>query len=98
MAITGQETALASALTASIVASIEATFKNTIYPSEQQGIQALATGIANGLIPFLVTNTQLNIGQSVNVPGTGLTVLVDTMEVPVTGDATGTVTTTGTIS
>lgn len=92
MPITGQESALASQMRETIRIAIEAQFGGSIRDPEY--ILALTTGIANALIPFLVANTQVNTGQSVLVPGLGLTVGMD----PVTGVATGTVDTPGTIS
>lgn len=100
--ITGQESVLTTQLTAAIVASIEASFQKTIYATEQRGIQALSQGIANALIPFLVTNTQVNVGQGVTVPAAGLTVTVteddEPVVIPVNGTATGTVNSSGGIS
>lgn len=93
MPITGQESALASALTSAITAAVEAQYGGPVHTPEY--IPALSMGIANALIPFLVSNTQVNTGQSVNVPGAGL---LDSHGGNVTGDATGTVDTTGTIS
>lgn len=58
MPITGQETALASALTSAITTAIENKSGQTVMPPEY--IDALAAGIANALIPFLVTNVQVN--------------------------------------
>jgi uncharacterized membrane protein (UPF0136 family) len=99
MAITGQENALANSLTSAIVASIQATFGNILGQQEQQGIHALSQGIANGLIPFLTSNIQVNLsGELVSVPALGLTVTVTDETIPVMGTATGTVETNGTIS
>jgi hypothetical protein len=93
MAITGQEGALASALNSAITAALEAQYGGPI--GNPNYIPALSQGIANAIIPFLVGNVQVNPGQSVNVPGAGL---LDGNNDPVTGNATGTVNTDGTIS
>lgn len=69
MPITGQESALASALTSAIITSLENKFGGPIRDPEY--VDALCAGIANALIPFLVANTEVNPGQ--DVPGTGLT-------------------------
>lgn len=94
MPISGNESVLTSALNSAIIAAIEAQYGGSIRTPEY--INALSAGIANAIIPFLVNNTQVNVGQMVDVPGAGL-------EAPagggaVTGTATGTVDTTGTIS
>lgn len=94
MPISGNENELASALNSAIIAALEAAEGRPIGSPEY--IQPLCQGIANALIPFLVANTQINVGQMVDVPAAGL-------EAPsgggaVTGAAVGTVDTTGTIS
>lgn len=91
--ITGQESALASALTTAITAAVEAKYGMPIQNPEY--IDAVSQGIANALIPFLVSNVQVDVGQSVAVPGLGL---LDSLHAAVTGAAVGTVDTTGTIS
>jgi hypothetical protein len=68
MAISGQQLALAAQLTATITQAIEAQFGGVIAPP--QYVFALATGIANAIIPFLVSNIEVNVGQTVTVPGT----------------------------
>lgn len=94
MPITGQEATLTSALNSAIIAACEAQFGGTIGSPEY--INALSQGIANALIPFLVANTQVNVGQMVDVPAAGLE--APSGGGPVTGAAVGTVDTTGTIS
>ena len=94
MPITGNESALASSLTSTITAALEAKFGGPIGTPEY--IDALSAGIANAIIPFLVANTQLNVGQSVAVPAAGL--VAPNGGGAVTGAAVGTVDTTGTIS
>lgn len=94
MPITGNESELASQLTSAITAAIQAKYGQAIRSPEY--IDALSTGIANAIIPFLVANTQVNTGQSVMVPGAGLT--DSETSAAITGTATGTVDTTGTIS
>ena len=100
MPITGNEALLTSQLTSAITAAIEAKYGHPIRDPEY--IDALSAGIANAIIPFLVTNTQVNTGQLVNVPGTNpinpTTGLFDGFSNHVTGTTTGTVDTTGTIS
>lgn len=93
MPITGLESTLTSELISTITSAIEAKYGHVI--REPEYIDALAAGIANAIIPFLVANTQVNTGQSVNVPAAGL---LDGESRAVTGTATGTVDTTGTIS
>jgi hypothetical protein len=90
--ITGQESELASALTSAITSALEAQYGGPI--GVPNYVPALSAGIANALIPFLVANTQVNTGQSVAVPASGL----EAPDGAVTGSATGTVDTTGTIS
>jgi hypothetical protein len=73
MPITGQESTLASAMTSAIKAAVEAQSGQTTQSPEY--IEALCTGIANALIPFLVLNTEVDPGQSVvddvvSTPGT----------------------------
>lgn len=57
MPITGQESALTSALTTAITAAIEAKFGGSVGTPEY--IDALSQGIANAIIPFLVTNVEV---------------------------------------
>jgi hypothetical protein len=54
MPITGQESALTSALTSAITAAIESKLGNAVMTPEY--IDALSQGIANAIIPFLVSN------------------------------------------
>jgi hypothetical protein len=101
--ITGQQSNLASQMAQAIVASIQNTFQRTLDQQEQIGINAMCSGIANALIPFLVNNVQVNVsGDTVNVPATGLTVTVPVDTVPtvfqVDGSATGTISNNGTIA
>ena len=102
MPITNNEAALTSAMTSAMVTAIQNAFNETLQENNVKGLNALATGISNALIPFLVANIQVNTGQTASVPGTGLTVLIPAIPteepVAVTGTATGTVDTTGTIS
>lgn len=93
MPITGLEGTLKASLISNIEASIAANCGYVVMTP--RCISGLAEGIANAIIPFLVANIQVNVGQSVNVPGAGL---VDSQNGSVTGTATGTVDTTGTIS
>jgi len=93
MPITGQEGTLKASLIANIEAAIAANCGYTVMTP--RCIDGLAEGIANAIIPFLVANVQVNVGQTVDVPGAGLQ---DSMSGPVTGNATGTVVTTGDIS
>jgi len=58
MPITGNESALASALTSAITAAIEAKLGSAVQSPEY--IDALSEGIANAIIPFLVSNTEVN--------------------------------------
>ena len=58
MPITGQESTLAAALTSAIQAAIEAQSGQPTQSPEY--LSALSMGIANALIPFLVTNTEVN--------------------------------------
>lgn len=92
MPITGLESTLTSELITTITAAIETKYGHSIGTPEY--IDALSAGIANAIIPFLVANTQVNTGQMVNVPASGL----EAPDGPVSGTATGTVDTTGTIS
>lgn len=92
--ITGNEAALTSALTSAITSALEAQYGGPI--GVPNYVPALSAGIANALIPFLVANTQVNVGQMVDVPGAGLVAPAGGGDV--TGTATGTVDTTGTIS
>lgn len=80
MPITGQESALASAINSAISAAIAAQAGGA--PQNPNYISALSTGIANAIIPFLVSNTL------VEVPGAGL---IDSANGPVTGEAMGTI-------
>lgn len=93
MPLTGTEALLASELHDAIKTKLEGATGYTIL--EDAWLQAFCEAVANALIPHLVTNTQVNTGQLVNVPGLGL---IDSINGAVTGDATGTVDTTGTIS
>jgi hypothetical protein len=61
--ITGQEGALTSALTSAITAALEAQAGVPIGTPEY--VPALSAGIANALIPFLVSNVTVNPGQVV---------------------------------
>lgn len=65
MPITGKESLLKSLLMAAIKSAVEA--KSGTPTAEPEYIDALSEGIANAIIPFLVTNTQVDPGQSVNV-------------------------------
>ena len=56
--ITGKESDLASALTAAIRAAIEAKYGQPLGSPEY--IDALSSGIANAIIPFLVANVTVN--------------------------------------
>jgi hypothetical protein len=67
MPISGNESVLTSALNSAIIAAIEAQYGGTIMDPEY--INALSAGIANAIIPFLVSNTEVNVGQVVP-PGT----------------------------
>lgn len=67
MPISGNESALASALTSAITAAVEAKYGGSIGTPEY--IDALSTGIANAIIPFLVTNTEVTPGQTGTVSG-----------------------------
>jgi hypothetical protein len=89
MPISGNESLLASQLTSAITAAVEAKYGKPIGNPEY--IDALSAGIANALIPFLVSNTEVNPGQT--VPGTGL---IDSVHGSVTGSTA--TSTPGTIS
>ena len=93
MPITGTEAALASALHASIKTKMEAVTGYQVI--REDWLQAFCEAVSNVIIPHLVANTQVNTGQDVLVPATGL---IDSLTNPVTGTAHGTVDTTGTIS
>lgn len=68
MPISGNEGLLTSELISSITAAVEAKYGHPIRDPEY--IDALSAGIANAIIPFLVSNTEVNPGQV--VPGAGL--------------------------
>lgn len=89
MPITGKESTLTSALNSAIIASIEAQFSGSIGTPEY--INALSAGIANALIQFLVSNVEVNAGQT--VPATGI---LDSLGHDCTGDSA--TSTPGTIS
>lgn len=93
MPLTGTEALLASELHASIKAKMTTATGYQIL--REDWLQAFCEAVADVIIPHLVTNTQVDVGQLVNVPGTGL---IDSISGPVSGTATGTVDTTGTIS
>lgn len=65
MPITGLETTLKSQLISAITAAVEAKFGGPVRPPEY--IDALSEGIANAIVPFLVTNVQVNPGQTVDL-------------------------------
>lgn len=77
--ITGQEGLLRSMLISSITAAIAVECGYTVMTPNC--INGLAKGIADAIIPFLVTNTKVN---STTVPGAGL---IDSISGPVTGTA-----------
>lgn len=93
MPITGQESVLQALLHDNIV--LEMDNAGIGQSLRDDWLQAFCKAVSESIIPFLVSNTQVNTGQSVNVPGLGL---VDSVHGAVTGDATGTVDTPGTIS
>lgn len=63
MAITGNESVLASALTSAITSALEAQYGGPIGTPDY--VPALSAGIANAIIPFLVSYTTVNAGQVV---------------------------------
>lgn len=95
MPITGQESTLAGQLHDAIKSAIEAAFGGEVRNPEY--ILALSTGISNAIIPFLVSNVQLNPGQT--TLSTGVTGPTAAPGAPTPIPAlTGSVTTPGTIS
>lgn len=93
MPITGQETVLQALLHDNIITELEDAGAGPVL--RDAWLQAFCKAVSESIIPFLVNNVQLNVGQSVIVPAAGL---VDSISGPVTGVATGTVDTVGTIS
>ena len=92
MPITGKESVLQGMLHDNIIAELERAGAGPVL--RDQWLQAFCLAVAESIIPFLVANTQVNTGQQVNVPGAGL----ESPDGAVTGTATGTVDTNGTIS
>lgn len=93
MPITGTEDELKQKLHDNILAELHGVGAGQILRDDW--LLAFCKAVAESIIPHLVANTQVNTGQSVLVPGAGL---VDSLTGPVSGTATGTVDTPGTIS
>lgn len=93
MPITGTEAELQALLHDNILSFMQAA---GVGPDlRDEWLQAFCLAVSTSIIQHLVANVQVNTGQSVDVPGLGL---LDGMSMPVTGTATGTVDTPGTIS
>jgi hypothetical protein len=94
MPITGTEAELQALLHDNILSYMQAAGVGA--DLKDAWLQAFCLAVSTSIIQHLVANVQVNTGQSVNVPGAGL---IDSVtSAPITGDATGTVDTTGTIS
>jgi hypothetical protein len=92
MPITGKESVLQGLLHDNILAEMGSAGVGR--DLRDDWLQAFCKAVSESIIPFLVDNTQVNTGQMVNVPAAGL----EAPDGAVTGDATGTVDTVGTIS
>jgi len=66
MPLTGQETVLSASLKTSIVAELSKLGNAAFDP---KSVEALSTGIANALLPFLVANIQVSPGIVVATSG-----------------------------
>lgn len=95
MPITGQESALKAALISSIQAGIAAACGYSVMTPNC--IDGLAKGIADAIIPFLVANIQVNVGQITLSAGVTGPTAAPGSPTPIPA-LPGTVTTTGTIS